>query len=775
MRTFSYRSNVISSLEIPTYFFSYVKSDEDYHHFNVRFSILQSDIVKKSFYKVDIHLQNYRKDLQQNEKKSVDNRQHIENMRDLHKMQINNARQKEKSIFFKTSVSFASYVDSNIRNLLKSGVDPQDIPQLFKEDYTVEPIKRNFLVAVNNLDKDDVKKINFELIRRHSMDPATIFYKNFPEEISYRRSLENFYTQNSLSYLARDGVYYGKVKKQRSLDRLYIKVPVKLKKSIFSKTNSFEVVFQLYETGKDLPVFVNTQSVDAGAHIRLNDLFFRTPILEYQNNRMLINQGDSSSEGFILYKKEIDTNGNVTSYVPFLKNRSSANHAEQVSIPSRKDVIQIYRCIPQKFSVSLTNGSFDSAVISAPHFFIDTTVLLVGYSNNPDVYPEKMKITLKSQPAGAAQFKIVRREQITNDAFAQEVIVTNYRNFDGPSTLILDETAQTGKIYKYSVYYKMVDGTIRESVSQLYRYIGTTSFSSAVSTRVSEVSQGTQDGEHSVRFVIETDFQDSEFDKIKAMFNYANILDEFRSSFFTNKEDFSKLFSHQIFRLNKKTGVREHFLDDSSSSFARSFTDDKNTRKKYLISPIDPTADYCYEICVSLRDPLTLLKDSVSSETKKVGNHIRSYSYSPYKWRQPSVLRTGTMLPTDSQGTAILEGRLLEDGTNGITANVTINSKIKEMGVSLTAERLDVNKVKLSLLMRNSTLKDYDHFVIIKEVGMIRSVLGTYYSSSIADLLVPNDSGSLIYYVVPVFSDYSVGDAARSQTIIVRPEEFIGR
>ena len=66
----------------------------------------------------------------------------------------------------------------------------------------------------------------------------------------------------------------------------------------------------------------------------------------------------------------------------------------------------------------------------------------------------------------------------------------------------------------------------------------------------------------------------------------------------------------------------------------------------------------------------------------------------------------------------------------------------------------------------------FDHFVVVKEANSTRQLLGAFIGQELFDFLGPADVGTIIYYVIPVLYDFSVGTALRSNAVVVDPEEL---
>ena len=264
---------------------------------------------------------------------------------------------------------------------------------------------------------------------------------------------------------------------------------------------------------------------------------------------------------------------------------------------------------------------------------------------------------------------------------------------------------------------------------------------------------------------------------------------QFLSEINEEKFEFSSLLTHRVSRLNLKTGLREKFgilSLDTANTVQEYFADQKITRQKNNIEKYDPMVAYVYEIEVFLRDPATLLRDAVRDVTIKSGPLAgKRYFFRPYVWRQPSTLKDGTYYSQTDEGNLIGVDLLEDEGSVGLSKTLTVPAQNFAYNLSsFRAERIDLLRVKLTwTLPEGAELNDYNHFVIVKEVNKERDIVCSTMSLAIFDDLNISitaadqgeaDFGSVIYYIIPILRDFSMGLPVRSNTIIVDPKVFVG-
>jgi hypothetical protein len=415
-----------------------------------------------------------------------------------------------------------------------------------------------------------------------------------------------------------------------------------------------------------------------------------------------------------------------------------------------------------------------SGIVIGRPLVLDSLSLVV--TDKPSVYGT-VELTVKYPPRHASQFKITKR-LYTGSSFKEEVVVVPYRDFDGESTVVIDPDVQHGNHYEYALHYKTTTGETKRSVSQFHSY-NRARTSTYVNVSIDNPSYSLVNGVNTLQFNISTKQASSQEDKIRLLFLGQNVnkeLKDFAEKASNNMGDF---VYHKVARVNMKTGDREvfDFLNYDSTTNAALGTqilrDDEINRNNHSIAPIDDSVDYMYEVRTFVKNPLATTKDYVTKVTlppTSVRASPKVYYYKPYKWRQHSTLETGTIPAISDDGT-IVGKKILDEGEIGVTASYVLSAKNKNTSIGpLVAERIDIDKIKVSWHTLGESR--YDHFVIVKEVNRVRSFFGGVVSREFFDILSKNDVGTIIYYLIPVNYDFSVGVSSRSNAVIVDPEDF---
>lgn len=785
MIKFNIPVKINSSIGINEYFATLIEENESYYRFRFVFNMLQSEIVKYSIEKVVIEVSNpivtvdnlnnqLINGLKFDIKKPVPDK--------LGKFQINNilsgplkkiddSEKKKNSIICSAELFIQPYLTIDAVPFLKKGMRPEDIPQLFSFVNTLESIEigRNRTISpiTNNNNRDN----NLRLLGIHKIDPAQAVLEAY-DKIPEAKNIRNFYLNFAINSLPRENIYYVERKKRKNTNKIFLSTVLNIPKNLSS--SFLDVNFKLFQSKNNSPIDSKTKNLPLGQHVK----YFKTPTgiptpRSYSNSitvKQAINANSIKlKEKFVdgisfgsfnnLFEGSLDANKEKVFYTDILGNDSN--------------LVKIIRC--QSFNNPSTLGnSFFSSLVHGPdkRIIFDPTSLIIedDFNSNNTLF-----IKVLNSPTEYSHLKVVRQIQISKEHFSDPTDVISYQPVNS-NNVIIDKNVIDNKVYRYTVYYRREDGTQVPSISQIYRYLDTTT-TQGISTKIDGIIYDINKDEPEIRFTISSKIEQNSqiMSRIKLALQSSNLYGSYGQFVESNKEKLDKLIINKVVRVNHKTGQREEFpfLTQVQANFIQDvFTDNAETRKRFGVSNIDPTANYTYEVRSSVRDPMSLFKEyMVEVDIPWMG---RKYRYHPYKWVQPSVIKTGVILPQDEKGNLYSEKDLQEDGEIGVTAihTTSFEDLSKFMAVTnLSAERLDLNKIKLTW-DTNGKISDYDHFVLVKELGKNRKIIG---STMIREALVTLeilDRGTLIYYVIPVMKDFSVGSAIRSNALLIDPEEL---
>lgn len=770
-----------TSLEVSPYFLNYSGEDSDYYYFFVVFNMLQSNIVKNSLLKVTVNV--YNNSVSNNDegikgyinsskinllKKSGKNT--IQKILNKNSIQVDIAKEKIGNLISSTTVgNLESSVFYDAITELKSGKNPKDISALYRSKFVLEELTsseiRDLLFTNCNVSNEEIRNLNMELISKQLMDPAVVVSKNYQTLIKNQlvEKIRDFYLSQRPSSSSNE-VLYKTVQKVSFLDKISFSSNLKIPKEF--ATGDVSVVFEVYKQNYNVPIDVRTKKIEVLKHIKLQQVINDSAQIDFASNHLTCVQNDKKANAIQVFKKEINNIGHCTDYTLFKDSKLLQGKKEVFSAKKQSNLLQVYRCFSLEYPTTVKNPFFKSVVVGDA-FQIDQTGLIITDKLSSSA---ALQLKIVNQPSFASQFKIIRKQVVANSIREDTKIeICKYQDFTGLSTIADDETVKSENVYEYSVFYKTRTGEEKRSVSQIYRYINS-SISTAVSTVITGKNIDTFNGKPRIAFNISSVIKEKESDKIKSHLRNVDIYEEFQTEMGKINDKFNDLIIHRVVRVNLNNGLREIFEDIPAGG---GFSDDYQTRQKFSISEIDTSSSYLYEVRISLRDPTTLLRDYVKTATVQLGAGTKTYSYRPYRWRQPTTLSTGTILAQDEDGNIISNKNLFEDGEIGVTATTVVASLEKLINVkNLVVERVELQKIKVTWEVEGLD-SDYDHFVVTKSINGKRSFLGAISTTEFIDQFnYTSNAGSIAYYITPVLKNYVVGTVSKTQTVVIDPQEF---
>lgn len=268
-----------------------------------------------------------------------------------------------------------------------------------------------------------------------------------------------------------------------------------------------------------------------------------------------------------------------------------------------------------------------------------------------------------------------------------------------------------------------------------------------------------------VAFDITTVTVDTDLDVVKNMIDNLGLGQFFAGDIQAQRDQLKQLIAHSVQRVDLTTGLREDFGILTTTHF-----DDAALRKNQAIQPLEYGHRYRYEVYPLLRAAETMFdgfrKDAVDQVTKK------PYTFSPAKFLHPITLSRGVIVTTAGASQRYAKDPMAYGviGSNTFT-EVSFDLDTAKV-IEPTATKFDryLNVVSWKVL---GDIKQVDHFLVMKEVHGIRTLIGkthsafTYGSCQYIHPIEDRDVGALKYVVVPVMDDYRLGSPAVTNTVIV--------
>lgn len=757
-------------------YISLEKETLDHYNISVKFSILQSSIVTNDYSFVRARFFNsvYNSE-NENSSPYVSQPQNISNPAEqalyAEVNQQQSANQAFKSLIASADLSLQDKIDPLAQPYLKLGIPPEAIRNLYKQTKVLTPLQQSNDIVQNTIVNTNPKNIILELMSKYRIDPFNIHQTNL-NPLNLVESLKSYYTKNAILGISPASSYQIQKFELKVKDRIYLTLNCSLPKSQNNTTGNITLHFSLFKSNSNSPIYWTTKEFsipEIKSFQSIQEAY--PPQATIIDDNLYVTQKDPNSDSVKILRKIISRNGNTTNYTQFQDLSLKHQQQAKVKIPELISNLSVFRLKSYNSISTIENPSLESLITGGLSEF-DNCCLIV--TDNP-ASSNSVILTVTSIPSTVGQISISRSQKITGNSFGPEVIVSPFARVTIGSFETTDNSVQVDQSYRYTVYYKTLGGLVKKSIFQDHHFVNSAA-TSGISTNISEITVSEQDGNPSVSFLVTTQIVQNEATKVLKLLQSLGISQVFAGNINQIQSQFTDLLHHKIIRTNLNNGVKEIFEDispDGNESSSVRFFDNSESQKKFSISSIDPSSKYRYEVRVFLRDPSTL-NSKLTKEVNVNANGInRTIYYRPYKWRQPIVLSQGTLLAHDSEGQII--GRSLNDfGDVGTTAIYNLSSISDIYGISnLICQRIDLKTVKVKW---NSLGEDvnYDHFVVVKESHKKKKIILTTLLTEFFYKLEKEDRGTVLFYVIPVLKDFSIGTAAKTNSIIVDPEEMDG-
>lgn len=800
MQSYFFINKQKDTIEVSPHFATLISEDNEKYVFQIAFSVLQSTIVLRNLNKVIVRCVNPSIFIDKNSGSKVLNSisakklKHaipqsglfeLDNIQLKHQKQKKMAESKRNSIVFETTVNLQNYVNSTVANYLKQGKKPQEIEELYSYKDTLSLLNDDYYYDdSSDLDQSDIKNYNFELISSgiHPVDAVSKLEK-YPNDERIN-SLRNYYLNDSLQSIQRENAYYVVQKQKKINDKIAIRTFIEIPKKLVQ--NSFEVHFEVFQFVKirncslflrGTPIERIKKSIDLLKHQKFLRIQNQPPLVQVLDDQVEIKQLDKNSNSIKVEKKEINNLGECSSYALVHQGYVKPNEHLMLNEPRPDNKFCIFRCFSSDVDSTITNPIVGCAV-TGKNAQINTLSMII---NDRPGSLKGVEISVKHPPRFATQFRILKSTW-TGSWFGPKTTVTDYRYFEGLSTVVLDDTVKNGDICEYFLDYKTSTGESRTYISQVHQYFKNYLSDSEVTVELTSPSITATNGEVEFSVIADVRVRHSDFEAVRDNAGAQSTTTNPQTlpeNDLLNSSGYN--YHHILHRLNLKTGERvvfyNNFTRDRNYANAQldiALSDTVKNRKVNNISRIDLTSDYLYEVKSFRKNKLAATRDYISKVTLPPSSQSSSpkiYYYRPFKWRQNYTAETGT-IPAMDEKNNLLTRTFMEDGEIGVTGTYLLSSLTKLLAInSLSAERVDANKVKLSWKLQGSP-EEFDHIIIVKEVNKIRRFIGAAFGQELIDVLEDNDLGTIIYYAIPIFYDFSAGVASRSNTILVDPEEL---
>jgi hypothetical protein len=756
--------------------------------------------------------------LGQTQKGSVDTNGLVNNIRSLLPDAKATALQRATYVISSVNSNVASLVSPDVARSLAAGVDPRNIPQLngtklqsvpaiqLKQSNNPQPVlhvvARSAVVSDVNTALSasalaQPQRLMHDMVTRQGIDPSYVTELT-PRAASEAASRGGLLTSTHATEQLTDPA--------TQLANFHLFPPISaVPPKTSDQVNDIELVQALvpvtsvstdvFETvvlpaakmrleGADLTsVFVQFDLIDPASNEPLDTviktlnvtkelLVFRTPkqppsvkvatFPPRSRASLNIRQVDRGAASVQLYKKTVfaasakeDEYSLIGTY-----GLTADQQALQVQVEMPQSSAAIYRVIPVG-AQGAQGFEYTNVVIKPPRYTPVRSIALTGAQIDQGIQLEARNI-----PPECVAIQFLRWNLTTHE--------TAYTTVNGDVGFV-DDAARTADILT----------TIDKSVTSnnVYRYVARLVYSAGmtedagnviiefiepapgqVNTTITDLVVN-HDGTPDVLFSINTSTNNTDMDVIKQMLGNQDLLQYFQGDVQNQRDQLSQLIAHNVQRVDLTTGVREDFGVITVSSFA-----DSTFRKNRAIDPLQYGHSYRYEIYPLLRAPETLFsgfdKPAVDPVTKK------PYTYKPVKFFHPLTLTRGVVVTPQGAAQRYAKDPMSFGVVGAVTTVEASFDNDTAKIVSQTATRFNrvLNVVTWQV---QGDISQVDHFVIMKQVNGIRTLLGKAHSEfpygacQYLHSLTHRDNGSISYVIVPVMIDYLVGPSVVTNVLVV--------
>lgn len=735
--------------------------------------------------------------------------------------QVTNAkttrREQDDYLIARRRSDITAYVNNEIIPKLNKGVDPNDVQQLVKKKIAVvdladlrranddKPvltyaIPTTMLSSVDNATSASLdlnsRLTRIEMLNR-GLDPsyvAGMSHVSVPAEDAVQGTLRKkkthdvehspqsrllnhlvFSDDNLRKENTTSDLQYGQkthILTHEVKDELTIKVPLLIPKSRRKLPNGREVTTVYVEyrllnpkTGEVIDSVVKT--VDLTKYVQ----FYMTPKAPPSVKKttssvssrvnLEITQTSSNATGVLIYKKMFKKS--VTTFEDYvLVGKHTLDDDDKplvISVDKPLNSIAIYRIVSVG-ETGIHGPDFTNVVIQPgkTQFKNSLAVALLALENG-------VKIEVSEIPENVVSVQPVVRNVSTKEK--------EYTNVGSPT--LIDSAV---RISNHIVFIdkNVVDGHAYEYAFRLYHRSGIEEITGQKVVDYTSVQPGkvdtqirnvaiTNTPDLDVKFDIVFELNDSTVGIVKDLMDRDDISKYFDDDIKREREFLKSLVAHNVQRVDLSTGDRVDFGVISNSAFSDHLFASKNS-----VTPLTVGHKYRYEIYTLIRSPETMFetfrKKKVDPVTKK------PYEFSPSKFLHPVVLKRGVIVSTSGLKTRYGQDQMLY-GSIGLSKTLDVSfAKAPTNIIDFSATRFTKNANLLTWRIQG-LINKIDHFIIMKEVNGVRTIVGKAHSEfeygncQFYHKLTRRDIGELKYVIMAVYNDYDASAFVKSNVVVI--------
>lgn len=528
------------------------------------------------------------------------------------------------------------------------------------------------------------------------------------------------------------------------------------------------VKFELLNSRTGIALDTVIKPLDVAKHIQLYNTPKIAPVLNIARSdissraNLEVKQIDPGAVGVQVFTKKIhratiDTDDYVLVGSYDVK---STDQTLLVQVDSSTDSTIIYRVVP--FGLQGAQSFEFTNIVSRPTKVkrIKAMSLTALPINNG------VQIEARHIPWGVSALQFLVKNMTTFETdyrtVGSDFVLIDKTARSSDHALAIDKDVSPNNVYEYVARLVYEDGSVDLSTSETIEFIAPAP--GKVDTKIDNVVVSNEI-DPNVTFDIETTVIDSNIDTVKSLLQQQDMYELFKDDVAKEREFLKSLIAHGVQRVNLTTGAREDFGVLTTGSFS-----DFMLRNNQAIEPLKLGNRYRYEVVAMLRAPETMFESFVKEKTDEVTN--KTYTFKPSKFLHPVTLSRGVLVTSQGLKTRYSKEPLAH-GTIGAVTTIEVSFDSEQANVIDPQAARFNSKLNIVTWKLQGSMDSIDHFLIIKEVQGVRSVLGkahsefSYGNCQFLHTLSTRDAGSFSYVIVPVFNDYKVGSSVTTNTVLV--------
>ena len=544
-----------------------------------------------------------------------------------------------------------------------------------------------------------------------------------------------------------------------SNDVLDVPVVIDLPASILAKTDTTTlfITFDLINSQTGQSIDSVTKTLDVTQHLRAYYTPKLTPIVKAGTSigssriNLEITQRDPGAVSVQIFKKTIWVASTDVEDYSLIGTYSVTSKDQPLIVQVDKPVNStvIYRVVSHGSGAGMASGYTNVVVTPGRHMPIKSLALSATQVTTG------IQLTARHIPYNVVAIQFLNYNLTRHDKeytivnSAVKLIESSMRDSD--VVTVIDSEVSPNHIYQYVARLIYDNGDAEIAGCATLEFIKPSP--GQVDTKIENLVVS-HDTNPNVSFDVNTLTVDTNLDLVKSMLSEQDQKQFFQGDLDVQRSELKKLIAHNIQRIDLTTGKREDFGTQKVGAF-----DDNALRKNLAIDPLVYGHSYRYEVCPLLRAAETMFdklqKPMIDVTTKK------PYSFYPARFLHPMALTRGVMVSTLGASKRYAKDPM-SFGVLGLitTVDVSFDNEVARI-VEPQATRLDrhLNVINWGV---QGDINQIDHFLIMKQVHGIRTVLGSAHSEfengncRWYHPVSHHDNGNISYVIVAILNNYLI-------------------